>query len=121
MHRVPIAVLLLLLGSGCASPPADEGLAEHLAALREGSRSLPLARDARGTVVLCMGTRIAVRMDPDATAPEWPWSMAIYDDHVYKGEFEPVERVGDNLLGFLVTQRSGQVVKVGDHAWCKAL
>jgi hypothetical protein len=118
MHLAPTSLLLLLVAGSCATSAPEDGIAERLAAIRPTPQSLKLARDTRGTVVLCMGSRLAIQVDPGAGAPEWPWSMSIFDDNVYKGEFEPVERVGDHLLGFLVKPRAGQVVQVGDHAWC---
>ena len=45
--------------------------------------------------------------------------MAIFDEHGYKAEFQPIERFDGHLLGVLLFEQPSNVVRIGDRAACK--
>jgi hypothetical protein len=70
--------------------------------------------------VLRDGNRIAVQNEPGRAISTGPWTMAIFDEHGYKAEFQPLERFDGHLLGVLVAESPDRVVRIGDRAACKA-
>ena len=119
--RVALMLLLCVLGSGCSSAPsADNTLSARLADLpEEWPPRLTFSQDAQGRVVLRDGKRIAVQIEPGRAISTGPWTMAIFDEHGYKAEFQPIERFDGHLLGVLLVEQPGKVVRIGDRAACK--
>jgi len=70
-------------------------------------------------VVLRYGKRIAVQIEPGRAISTGPWTMAIFDEHGYKAEFQPIERFDGHLLGVLLFEQPSNVVRIGDRAACK--
>ncbi|MDO8348963.1 MAG: hypothetical protein Q7T30_01915 [Planctomycetota bacterium] len=121
MRLAVTSFLLGLVGSGCTSAPsASSALADRLAALpEEWPPRLTFSQDAQGTVVLRNGKRVAIRLEPGRAISTGPWTMAIFDEHGYKAEFQPLARFEGHLLGVVVVEQAGKVVRIGDRAACK--
>lgn len=114
------AICLAALSCSCTTAPQlGDVLAERLRKIPDWHPWNPMPPDARGTVVLRMDKRVAVRLDPGSPSVTCGAAMAIYNEQGYKAELLVVEVFQGHALGHLFLERPGSIVQAGDAAACK--
>ena len=110
--------LCLALFAACAAPNLSERVAHRLRRIPD-PRDCRLPMDGHGRVVLRIGDRIAVCLEPSDSEWAGPGSMAVYGAQGrFKGTLRVLEVFAGHALGVLEREESSGAVQAGDVASC---